>query len=382
MVSLSPALRFEHFQLPAAQPYALPFPLNQEKIRYYYFARNGIWDAMKIFALSPGDLVLMPALTSGIEVDVVRAYGLKPVFYNIQNDLSPHLTDARTKITERTKLFYLIHYLGFPQPLPEISQFCHTHNLQLFEDAALSFLSADSSGRPLGSTGDVGLFCPRKTAPIPHGGILLINSNKYPTPTTKLYKPPLYSTLGAATSLFLQGERAYGGFRGLASDLLIHRCIPKIKKTLSLLNMKYVETGTPLFDKSKTALTMSLVSRSLLLRFDYHKLFLQRRTNYQHLVSLLQDIPHITIQFPELPPHACPMDCMIYINKRDEVMEKLKVQNIETSKIWWWNRPREIAQPYPAIKKILEDNIVLPIHQDLASHQIETMAMALRNAIN
>ncbi len=381
MVSLSPALRFEHFQLPAAQPYTLPFPLNQKKIRYYYFARNGIWEAMKIFALSPGDEILMPALTSGIEVDVVRAYGLKPIFYNINDNLSPHLGDATTKISARTKLFYLIHYLGFPQPLPEIVQFCNTYNLRLFEDAALSFLSADSLGRPLGSSGDLGLFCPRKTVPIPHGGMLVINNSKYSAPTAKLHTPPLYSTLGAAASLFLRGERAYGGYRGAASDLLLHRLIPKIKQTFSKLKIEYVETGAPVFDKTKTTLTMSLLSRSLLSRFDYQRLFLQRRANYEQLVSLLRDIPHITIQFPELPPHACPMDCMIYVNRRDEVMEKLKTQNIETSKMWWWSLPREIARSYPAIKKILGNNIVLPIHQDLTSHQIETMAIALRNAI-
>ena len=72
----------------------------------------------------------------------------------------------------------------------------------LFEDCALAFGSS-YVGKPLGSFGDVSIFCLAKFLPVPNGGVLAINSPMLASPPTTV-APSRYSVASQVTAKMLE----------------------------------------------------------------------------------------------------------------------------------------------------------------------------------
>src|SRR5438270_11382444 len=135
----------------------LVFPFDQPGLRYRYFARNAVWDAVQLLGLS-GKQVLLPAYHHGVELETLLAAGVKPIFFRVDAQMHADLEDAKKRLTPDTAALYLIHYAGFPQDVEGARQLCKEAGLHFVEDCALSLLSR--RGRePLGSFGDVSIFC-------------------------------------------------------------------------------------------------------------------------------------------------------------------------------------------------------------------------------
>lgn len=384
MIPLTSLFHFHYLFAPPLSQAELPFPLNQARTRYYYFARNGIWEGIRSMGLKPGDEVFMPAYNSGIETDTVIAYGLQPIFYPVDARLYPDWDFLTHHVTSRSKLFYLIHYFGFPQPLEEAKLFCKNYGLLFFEDVAQGFLSNDTDNQPLGSAGDAAIFCPRKMVPIPHGGLLVINNPSLPFPSSFQKKPSQYSTIGETVSLMLKNGATKGGLMGNFSRRGQSHILPTIKRVITAFGITHTESAGPEFEPAKTDWGMAQLSRYLLKRFDYAEVIRKRRRNYQLLITLLQPLhgKTITLVHPDLPPYTCPMDCMILTSRRDQVIHALAKRDIQTSKLWWWPRPLEIGAPYPRIMDILHRNILLSVHQDLSEDDIRCIANTLTDLLN
>src|SRR3954464_527470 len=148
----------------------LVFPFDQPGLRYRYFARNAVWDAIQLLGLE-GRKVLVPAYHHGVELETLLAAGVTPVFYRVDAQMRADFADARLKSAGAAAL-YLIHYAGFPQDMQAARQLSTELGVPLIEDCALSLLSRDGE-KPLGSTGDLSVFCLYKTLPVPNGGALL-----------------------------------------------------------------------------------------------------------------------------------------------------------------------------------------------------------------
>ncbi|MEW6610402.1 MAG: DegT/DnrJ/EryC1/StrS family aminotransferase [Patescibacteria group bacterium] len=380
MIPLFPTLDPRYFFQPKQPSPTLPFPLNTERVRYYYFARNGIWEALQILKVQPGDEALMPAFTSGIEVDVVIAAGLTPIIYDLHEDFIPNYEDIKKKLSSRTKILYITHYLGFPQPLSEALAICKDNSLFLFEDVALGFLSSYEDGESLGSKGDVAIFCPRKTVPIPHGGLLVVNNQKLLTPANRQRHPSRYSTTRQLISLALRNmassrnsrvQHAIGSWMGT-------RVVPHMNTILKRAGITNTECGGFEFDTTKTDWGMSAISKYLLPRFDYECIKRRHRENYLTLAASLSGIPELKVAFPILQAYTVPLDLMILTPRRDEITTQLQRQGIETSVLWPHYRSHEIGNASPFIKKVLHEHLVLPIHQDVTTSDTKTMAHAIR----
>jgi len=295
MIPLLPTLRPARFIAPKATPGELPFPLASPRTRWYYFARNGVWESVDVLGLSAGDEVLIPGYTSGLEVEAFEARGIIPVFYNLTASLTPDWQDIKNKLSRQTKVFYLIHYFGFPQPLPQAVEFCTQYRLLLFEDNALGFLSKDTTGKPLGSTGEVGLFCPRKTLPLPHGGMLVVNRPDLPLPPTPQQQPSRYSTLGETSSLMIRDIMKREGFAASAARIFKKNALPRLKRSLRTFGLAHTESGGAKFEPDKALWGMSGLSRHLLPRFDYNQIIARRRKNFCLLASCLRNLFHVRI---------------------------------------------------------------------------------------
>src|SRR5581483_7340490 len=74
----------------------LVFPFEQPGLRYRYFARNSVWDAVQMLGLE-GRKVLIPAYHHGVELETLLAAGVIPVFFRVDAQMRADFADAREK---------------------------------------------------------------------------------------------------------------------------------------------------------------------------------------------------------------------------------------------------------------------------------------------
>ena len=155
---------------------AFPFD-GRARVRRYRFARAAVTRGLRALGIGPGDDVLVPAFHHGVEVEAVRATGARPLPYPIGADLCLRVSEVERRVTETTRAVYATHYFGFPQPAAALRALCDRRGLVLLEDCALA-LGSEDGGRPLGTLGDLAVFCLYKTLPVPDGGLLVVRDGR------------------------------------------------------------------------------------------------------------------------------------------------------------------------------------------------------------
>jgi len=117
--------------------------------------------ALLICGIGKGDEVITPSLTFIADQNVTSMVGAENVLADITSmeDWSMDPDDIEAKITPKTKAVMIVHYAGFACDMERIQALCKKHNLLLIEDCAHTpGASYGSSGRPLGTFGDVSAF--------------------------------------------------------------------------------------------------------------------------------------------------------------------------------------------------------------------------------
>src|SRR5581483_5644972 len=84
------------------------YPFCAEQTRYFYFARNAIWQTVKMLALEQRE-VLVPAYHHGVEIEALIAAGARVKFYRVVANWDVDLEDVKKKISADTGALYLIH---------------------------------------------------------------------------------------------------------------------------------------------------------------------------------------------------------------------------------------------------------------------------------
>jgi dTDP-4-amino-4,6-dideoxygalactose transaminase len=348
-------------------------PFCASNVRYFYFARNAVWLTVKMMNLDPGE-VLMPAYHHGVEVEAVTDAGATPVFYRVGSRWDVDLEDVEKKIGPKTKALYLIHYAGFPGPAEELREIADRHGLPLIEDCALSLLSADGTV-PLGTTGDVGIFCLYKTLPVPNGGALTINGQRqYSLPEPPL--PPATSTFSHTVSALLQNLELRGGAVGRGLRQLI-RAVGH--GTVKAASIERVATGTQHFNRDHVDLGMSPLTRRIALAQDLEGIVEKRRRNYFFLLGRLRDIS--TPLFNQLPPGVCPLFYPLVVQDKAEVMGRLRAQGIDAIDFWRRFHPACDATAFPEVAQLRRSIVEIPCHQDLSPEVMAQVAAAVREAV-
>ncbi len=87
----------------------------------------------------------------------------------LRRDTGPGARPARTRGSHRPPVGRCIsfHVLGFPRDAATWRRWCDDRGLLLIEDADQAWL-ATVDGQPVGSLGDLSIFCPYKTLPLPY----------------------------------------------------------------------------------------------------------------------------------------------------------------------------------------------------------------------
>ena len=139
----------------------------EEEFAAYQGARHCIGvgngtDAIEIvfeaLDLPPGSEVIVPANSFIASSESVSRVGLRPVF--CAADPATHLidlTDARARITPRTRAILPVHLYGQPCDMDAVMAFAREFNLTVVEDSAQAH-GAEWKGRRVGTFGAAGTF--------------------------------------------------------------------------------------------------------------------------------------------------------------------------------------------------------------------------------
>jgi len=147
---------------------APPFPLGRRGCRLFARARHGLVTGLAALGVAEGRCVLMPAWHHGSEVEAVRSVGATCVFYDVDPTLAPDEQELDRLLTPEVAALHLTHFLGFPQDAARWRAWCDERGVALIEDAAQAWLTG-LGGVPVGSHGDLTVFCLYKTCGLPDG---------------------------------------------------------------------------------------------------------------------------------------------------------------------------------------------------------------------
>jgi len=346
------------------------FPLNAPGRLPFYRARNAIYHLFRTLVdeRRPGLTVLAPDYNSGNEILAMRAAGVRLHYCQVDRhmQLDP---DAIARLCDRHQpdVLYVIHYIGWAQPIAELADLCRARNMLLVEDCALSLLSAPG-GLRLGGFGQWSVFCLYKTLPLPNGALLVQNGPRLEAlERLQLRDAGRASVLGRTAELVVQ--RLRGRASGIGAALqMAKRGLGRIAGALDVRRANVGDIG---FNLDEVDLAMSPVSQRLLDGFDVLDIRRRRAANYQLLDSLLDR--RVVRMFPDLPDGVCPLFFPIVVPDKHAAARALQRRGVDA--LEFWNESMDSGEEMGQDARFLRAHVLeLPVHQDLTERQITYLA--------
>jgi dTDP-4-amino-4,6-dideoxygalactose transaminase len=342
-----------------------------------FWARNGIFHALRAFQVPAGARVLVPAYLCASAVEPILAYGAAVEFYAIRPDLRVDLDDLAARIGHDTKAVLAVHYFGFPQPMTDLRQLCDARGLWLLEDCA-HVLTGEIDGRPLGTVGDASVFSLRKFLPLYDGAELRVNFDRPGfriawCRTTPLFALKVAKNLVEMTSgplgRALRGRLSVGAWR----DRL---CSGGPTGDAHVLAM---DTNSTSFDPAMVDMPMSAMCCFIADHSDVPAIVAQRRRNYHRLQRGLATTGAVAFALGELPTAVCPWILPVFFPGIEQAHLRLRARGIPAV-TWGGVRPLGVsAAEFPAADFLYDRLVFLPIHQGLDDHGVDLMIETVRS---
>lgn len=138
---------------------------------------NALLAALLAGGIKPGDEVLIPTYTFVATAAAVVQAGAIPILVNIDQELSMNISEARQKITPKTRALILVHMDGLAADVAGAKILCQEKGLLFIEDVAQAIGGA-YRGTSLGTHGNFGCYSlnDNKNISCGEGGILATNS--------------------------------------------------------------------------------------------------------------------------------------------------------------------------------------------------------------
>ena len=250
--------------------------------------------AMAALGIGKGDEVIIPAFTMIATAFAVCYTGAVPVFVDADKDTwNIDVTKIEEKITPRTKAIIPVHVFGNPCDMDAITQIARKHNLYIVEDAAEAH-GATYKGRKVGSFSDIACFSffANKNVTTGEGGMCVTNDDNMAR-QCRYFKNVCFNP---------DGPRDY-----LHQDIGFNYRMSNIHAALGLAQTEKAD--------------------------EYKKM---RMTNHSLYKKYLSDIDGIIFQKDEESSenvgwmNTIVIDPVKYGHTRDELIEHLKANNIDT----------------------------------------------------
>ena len=356
---------------------------GKKRIYYTHKARVAIRRACALLGIGKDTEVLAPAYNCGSEIDALVSSTASVVLYRINRAGQIDFDDLERRVTPRTKVVYITHYFGFPQPLAEINNLCMKKGIYLIEDCALSLFSSNGKTQ-LGSTGDISIYNFPKTLPVPDGGLLVIN-NADLLSNSWIMSPPPFRPILRKMLPFLKrnvlraSSRIIPLYSVLWSTLKRTQSFPEIdgeKKT------KYPDMpASYYYDEKLNGRRISSITKYMLRRFNVGIIVKKRRENYIRLLGLFSGVREIKPLYEDLPEGVSPLHFPILIKNREWVCRRLNELSIAATS-WWAGYHSDLPWDDFIDACFLKDNLLaLPIHQQLNEENIKYIAEKVMNLV-
>jgi dTDP-4-amino-4,6-dideoxygalactose transaminase len=355
------------------------FPFDVPHLSFYR-ARNAIYYLFRSLKSTNAKLsVLVPDYNSGNEVLALEAARATVHYYPVGRDGQADPAQVeRLCAVHHPDVLYVIHYLGWPQPVRQLAALCRARGMWMVEDCALALLS-DAGTEPLGTFGHWSIFCLYKTLPLPNGACLVQNNERLePLERISLRRAGLPSVLGQTAELMVRGIRSRSDGLGAAMQSM-KRAAGRAAGAMDVARASVGDIG---FNLDEVDLAMSELSMRLLKRLDFERIRRQRIANYRRLAAELEG--SVNAWHAELPDGVCPLFFPILVDDKPGVAELLKGRGVDA--LQFWNHgaplnhgadPNRVASS-PNTGFLREHVLGLPIHQDLTSRHIDYVAQHVR----
>jgi dTDP-4-amino-4,6-dideoxygalactose transaminase len=299
-----------------------------------------MWAAADALGLG-GQVVLAPAYHHGSEIEALVRAGAKVRFYAGAADGGPNETELEALASEGARALLLVHVLGFPQDAPRWRRWCDERGLLLIEDCAQAWL-ASIDGTPVGSWGDLALYCLYKTVGVPDGAALIAPGNRL-----------------AGAPGFGAGSRV-GPI--LARGSLAERARARLGGGRATDPQEEFDLGDP------TAPAASATDR-MLPRLVEGSIPARRRAHYAYLLARLGE--WVAPPFDRITPGAAPLAFPLQTENRDGLLAALAPKGIEPLPFWSHRHPLLPAKDFPTVMRRRRTVAAVPVHQDLSLRDLE-----------
>jgi perosamine synthetase len=350
-----------------------PYPFSAPQVRYFYFARNGLWHLVKTMGLE-GKEILVPSYHHGVEIEAMLDAGARLSFYRVGRLMDVDLEDVERKIGPQTAAIHMTHFNGFPGPAREMKAIAERHGLPLIEDCAHALMTRVND-EPLGKTGDVSLFCLYKGLPVPNGGAIVVNNPRYEN-VPNLAPPPTTSTMSLLASSMLRRMALKGGRPGRAMRQMALRLG---KGTLKASKVEPVLTGTEHFNRDHLSLGCAKLALRISQSHDLDRVRQKLRRNYLFIQEQLS--PVVPPLLPALPPGAAPLFYPLITEDSRETVTKLLAHGIEAVEFWRGPHPACDVKDFPEVAWLRKSIVEIPCHQDLEIEALRKVCAVVRTVV-
>ena len=352
--------------------------LTDRNVFYTYLGRISNALVCLLLNIRQGDELLAPSYNCGSEIDPFLSFGMNAVMYRVDHRLNIDIDDLSRRITPRTRIVYVTHYFGWPQPLQEIKQLCKEYNLFLMEDCALSLFSHSAQG-PIGQEGDAAIFSFRKSLPVLDGAALTLRAGIQPSSLPD--KRPALRTTARETVPYL----ARWLLHSMDKSALFSNILSAAKNNIGNHNageFSADDLDMPqdyYFSEHIMPLTISRVSAGILSCTDPDAVFSARRRNYQRLYEAIAELNTLMPLLGPLPDGVCPLLMPLVVEDVFEWMRELNRFGVKAIR-WWEGFNRKLEwQEFPEAKQLKKELLVLPVHQFLSDADIDYMISCIRH---
>lgn len=325
----------------------LPFPLDAPGCRIFSAGRHALAAGVRSLGIEPGAQVLAPAYNHGSGTESLLSCGVESVFYEGTERLEPDEDELERLLGPRVRALSLIHYLGFPQNARRWRRWCDEHGLFLIEDCAQAWL-AEVDGTPVGSHGDIAMFCLYKTFGLPDGAALVSNGAPVVAPARR----PL----------------------GIISAMRRHGAWLASRSSMAAELMELVQHEVPYNAELEFALgdvtrgPTEFTLRALASIAD-QRAAATRRANYARLLTALGAL--VPPPFETLPAGASPFVFPIEADDPPQMLRRLRTRGIVAAAFWSAFHPAIDKRRFPRLVARRAHTVALPVHQELTSNDLD-----------
>jgi perosamine synthetase len=324
----------------------LPFPLSAPNRTFSYMARGVIYHLFRSMKLRSDEVVLAPDYHSGVEIWAMRAAGVNLRYYPIRANFEADLDELRRLCTPEVRVLYVVHYNGWSQPLPELTELCRERGMVMVEDCALSFLS-EAGGTPLGATGDYAFYCLYKTLPVPNGGLLVQNNRVLESLARLELEPCSMASLAACSAeLFFEAVRGRSDAAGRTLFWLKRR----VGQALSAAGVHRLPVGDMSPDFSTIGLDVAKMNIAM------------------------SALPEAPMPRDDLEPGMCPLFFPLYVEDKPAAARAFQERGVNVTEFWNYGHPEAEAHTGADTQLLRRHVLELPIHQDVTPEQVQYMA--------